>query len=107
MNYDVTLLSRASQSVARLLPADITRLEDHIEPPIARAIRVRQAASDWLLHLAERVAPRPVESECDELFETISALLAEPVCEVLASKTASHARCSCVLFPWSLQAPDR
>jgi hypothetical protein len=93
MNYDVTLLSRVSQPAVRPLPADIARVEDHIGAPIARTIRLRQAASVWLHQLANRVAPRPVETECDELFDAISAMLSEPVCAVPALKTASHTRC--------------
>ena len=93
MNYDVTLLSRASQPAVRPLPADIARVEDHIGAPIARTIRLRQAASVWLHQLANRVAPRPVETECDELFDAISAMLSEPVCAVPALKSASHTRC--------------
>jgi hypothetical protein len=93
MNYDVTLLSRASQPAVRPLPADIARVEDHVGVPIARTIRLRQAASACLHQLANRVAPRPLETECDELFEAISAMLSEPVCEVPALKTASQTRC--------------
>ena len=93
MNYDVTLLSRANQPTVRPLPVDIVRMEDHVGIPIARTIRVRQAASAWLHQLANRVAPRPIEPECEELFGAIAAMLSEPVCEVSALKTASHQRC--------------
>ena len=93
MNYDVTLLSRANQPAARPLPSDIARVEDHIGAPIARTIRVRRATSAWLHQLANRVAPAPARTEHDELFEAISALLSEPVCEVSTLKTASHSRC--------------
>jgi hypothetical protein len=93
MNYDVTLLSRANQPTARSLPVDIVRMEDHMGIPIARTIRVRQTASAWLHQLANRVASRPIEPECEELFGAIAAMLSEPVCEDSALKTASHQRC--------------
>jgi hypothetical protein len=93
MNYDVTLLSRAGQPTMRPLPTDIARVADHIGTPVARTIRWRQGASVWLHQLANRVAPRPVETECDDLFEAISALLAEPKNELSTLNSISHRGC--------------
>ena len=93
MNHDITLLSKASQPVARPLPPDIRDLREHIGTPAPRSIRLRQSISSWLYQLAERIAPRPARTEHDELFEAISALLAEPSCDLSPLNSASHGRC--------------
>ena len=93
MNYDLTLMTKATQSVDRPLPPDVRAARDHIGAPTPRSIELRQSVSVWLCRLAERVAPRPIRAEHDELFESISALLTEPICDGPRLKSASHGGC--------------
>jgi hypothetical protein len=93
MNYDVTLISKATQSIERPLPPDVRAVGEHLGVSTSRSIELRQSVSAWLYRLAERVAPRPVRAEYDELFEAISTMLAEPACQVSPVNMASHQRC--------------
>ena len=93
MNYDLTLMTKATQSVDRPLPPDVRAVREHIGAPISRSIELRTSVSAWLYRLSERVAPRPIRAEHDELFEAISALLTEPVCDGPRLKSASHGGC--------------
>lgn len=90
MNYDVTLMSKATQSVDRPLPPDVCAVREHIGVAAPRSIELRQTVSAWLYRLAEGVAPRPARAECDALFESISVLLTDSVCEESPMKFASH-----------------
>jgi hypothetical protein len=97
MHYDVTLITHASRPVSRPLPPDVRELRDHLEAREPRMLQLRRSLSAGLIRLAERVDPRPARTERDELFDAISALLAEPKCEAPRLETASHRGCSCVL----------
>lgn len=54
---------------------------------------LRRSTSAWLIRLADRVDPRPAYTEREELFDAISALLAEPNCEVSPLNGASQGGC--------------
>lgn len=93
MQHDFTLTTLASRSVERALPPDVRELRDHIGMREPRVVRLRRATSAWLYRLAAQVDPRQDRTERDELFDAISALLAEPVCTTLRPETTSHQRC--------------
>lgn len=93
MHYDVTLIKHASRPVARPLPPDIRELREHRGVGEARMMQLRRSLSAGLYRMAERIAPRPMRNERDELFEAISALLSEPKCEAPMLKTTSQGRC--------------
>lgn len=99
MNYDLTLMTKATQSVDRPLPPGVRAVREHIGAPVSRSIELRQAVSAWLYRLAERVAPRPARAECDALFEAVSTLLTEPNCDGSRLKSTSHGGCRCVVYP--------
>ena len=93
MHYDVTLTTHASRPVSRPLPPDVRELRDHIGAREPHMRQLRRTLSAGLVRLAERVDPRPVRTERDELFDAISALLAEPKCEAPRLETASQRGC--------------
>jgi hypothetical protein len=93
MQHDFTLTTLASRSVERGLPPDVRELRDHIGVREPHMLRLRRATSAWLYRLAAQVDPRPARTECDELFDSIAALLAEPKCEAPRLKTASQQSC--------------
>ncbi len=93
MQHDFTLTTLANRSVERALPPDVRELRDHIGIREPRALRLRRATSAWLYRLAAQIDPRPARTDHDELFDSISALLAEPQCGAPRLKTASQQRC--------------
>ena len=97
MQHDFTLTTMASRHVSRPLPPDVRELRDHIGIREPRMVQLRRSLSTGLYRMAERVDPRPARTERDELFDAISALLAEPKCAAPRLETASHSGCSCVL----------
>lgn len=93
MQHDFLLTSMASRRVERSLPPDVRELRDHLEAREPRMTRLRRSTSAWLIRLADRVDPRPAYTEREELFDAISALLAEPNCEVSPLNGASQGGC--------------
>jgi hypothetical protein len=93
MQYDVTLATHANRPVSRPLPPDVRDLREHIGTREPRILRLRRSLSMELFRLAERIDPRPARTQEDELFDAISALLAEPKCEIPRLQTTSHQGC--------------
>jgi len=93
MQNDFTLTTLASRPVVHALPPDVRELRDHIGIRERRTLRLRRVTSAWLYRMAAQVDPRPVRTERDELFDAISALLAEPKCETPRLETASQRGC--------------
>ena len=93
MQNDFTLTTLASRPVLHALPPDVRELRDHIDVREPRSLRLRRATSAWLYRLAAQVDPQLVRTERDDLFDAISALLAEPKCEAPRLESASQRGC--------------
>ena len=93
MNYDITLMRKTSAIPMRAVLPDGLDPREHVGERSARSLRWRQSCSAWLYRLANRIAPCPVRTEHDELFEAIAALLAEPECGFSRLESASHRGC--------------
>ena len=106
MNYDVTLTLQSQPARSASASADIARVEDHVGVPIARTIRLRQAASACLHQLANlwlRARSRPSATSCSRRFP--------PCCPSRFARfrrsKLPHKRGADAFILVELQAPDR
>jgi hypothetical protein len=93
MNYDITLISKASVIPARTAMPDHPHPRERRGQPVARSIQLRRSCSAWLYRLAARIAPRPAGTDHDELFAAIATLLAEPQSERSTLNATSQRGC--------------